>query len=83
MIGNVWELTTSPYTPTYSDHDRGRSGAKGLDPTQPGVPVTVIRGGSYLCAESYCYRFRPAARQAQDTAFGSSHIGFRLVRNSN
>jgi len=82
MVGNVWEWTSSPYTPSHSDNHRAIAGARGLDPTQPGIPVGAIKGGSFLCASSYCYRFRPAARQAQDLAFGTSHIGFRIVRDA-
>lgn len=82
MIGNVWEWTSTPYAPNHSEAARQRAGQSGLDPTQPGVAVGTIRGGSYLCARSYCYRFRPAARQAQDLAFGTSHIGFRIVWSS-
>lgn len=81
MIGNVWEWTATPYAPSYSEVDRSRAGNHGLDPTQPNVPVGTIRGGSYLCSKSYCYRYRPAARQAQDLAFGTSHIGFRIVKD--
>ena len=80
MIGNVWEWTATPYAPTHSDRDRERAGQAGLDLSQPGIPVGTIKGGSYLCATSYCYRFRPAARQAQDRAYGTSHVGFRIVR---
>jgi sulfatase modifying factor 1 len=80
MIGNVWEWTATPYAPTHSDRDRERAGQAGLDLSQPGIPVGTIKGGSYLCASSYCYRFRPAARQAQDLAYGTSHVGFRIVR---
>ena len=40
----------------------------------------VIKGGSYLCAENYCLRYRPAARQSQEFALGSSHIGFRTAK---
>tara|TARA_R110000868_G_scaffold375440_3_gene639983 strand:+ start:19191 stop:20165 length:975 start_codon:yes stop_codon:yes gene_type:complete len=39
----------------------------------------TIRGGSFLCAESYCARFRPVARQAQEWDFSASHIGFRTI----
>ena len=80
MIGNVWEWTSTPYAPSHSRHDRERAGAQGLDPSQPGVPVGVIKGGSYLCAPNYCRRFRAASRQAQDLAFGTSHVGFRVAR---
>ncbi|MDP3459167.1 MAG: SUMF1/EgtB/PvdO family nonheme iron enzyme [Hyphomonas sp.] len=40
----------------------------------------TIKGGSYLCADNFCRRYRPAARQPQETDFSSSHIGFRIVR---
>ncbi|MEO1038664.1 MAG: formylglycine-generating enzyme family protein [Pseudomonadota bacterium] len=42
----------------------------------------VIRGGSFLCAPSYCVRYRPPARQPQEWDFSSSHIGFRVVYDS-
>lgn len=40
----------------------------------------IIKGGSYLCADNYCYRYRPAARQEGPPDTGASHIGFRTVR---
>jgi len=81
MIGNVWEWTSSPYTPDHSDEARRQAGTGGLDPSQPSVPVGTIKGGSFLCARSYCYRYRPAARQSADLALSTSHIGFRIVRD--
>jgi sulfatase modifying factor 1 len=42
----------------------------------------TIKGGSYLCADNFCRRYRPAARQPQDTDFSSNHIGFRIVRDT-
>lgn len=76
MIGNVWEWTSSPFTP-----DRSVEKRQGIDSDPSDLPVGAIKGGSYLCADSYCARFRPAARQAQDLAFGTSHIGFRMARD--
>jgi len=45
-----------------------------------GGEVGTIKGGSYLCAPNYCMRYRPAAREAQETGLGTNHIGFRTVR---
>ncbi|RMF11363.1 MAG: formylglycine-generating enzyme family protein [Alphaproteobacteria bacterium] len=77
MIGNVWEWTASPYYPSHAPS--GKVPDEGYDPRQPGVPVRVIKGGSFLCAPNYCMRYRPAARHAQETGLGTDHIGFRTV----
>ncbi len=39
----------------------------------------LIKGGSFLCAENYCQRYRPAARHPQELDFSTNHIGFRVV----
>jgi len=39
----------------------------------------VIKGGSHLCADSYCLRYRPAARQPEAIDTSTSHIGFRCI----
>ena len=41
----------------------------------------TIKGGSYLCAEIFCARYRSAARQGQEVDFSSNHIGFRVVKD--
>jgi formylglycine-generating enzyme required for sulfatase activity len=41
----------------------------------------VMRGGSYLCHESYCMRYRNAARTATPPDTSTGHIGFRVVRD--
>lgn len=73
MAGNVWEWTT--------DWWGGREAAS-YDPAQPQftVPRKVVKGGSFLCADSYCMRYRPAARRPQMIDTGMSHIGFRCVK---
>lgn len=82
LIGNVWEWTESPF---YLGHDTGLESRfpEGFDPNQPAEEaVAVIKGGSYLCAPNYCMRYRPEARQGQSKGLGTSHIGFRTVRDA-
>ena len=54
-----------------ASYDVGRPGAH--------IPRRVIKGGSHLCAPSYCLRYRPAARQPEAIDTSTSHIGFRCV----
>jgi len=79
MIGNVWEWTTDPYYPDKRFMPPQGVENSGYDPLQPGIPVGVIKGGSFLCSPHFCGRYRPAARHAQDTGLGTNHIGFRTV----
>lgn len=41
----------------------------------------TIKGGSYLCADSHCHRYRVPARQGHEDDFSSGHLGFRVVRD--
>ena len=89
MIGNVWEWTKDwwshplPKGPSCCAVDNPRGGTlKGsFDPRQPQIRIgrKVIKGGSHLCAENYCRRYRPAARHAEMVDTSTSHIGFRCV----
>jgi sulfatase modifying factor 1 len=39
----------------------------------------VMKGGSHLCAQNYCRRYRPAARMPQAIDTSTSHLGFRCI----
>lgn len=49
--------------------------------TPVGKSSHLIKGGSFLCADNFCKRYRPTARQYQDIDFSTNHIGFRLVKD--
>jgi formylglycine-generating enzyme len=55
-----------------------RMAAWPADPLLDG-PRRVIKGGSHLCAPSYCLRSRPAARQGEAVDTSTCHLGFRCV----
>ena len=77
MIGNVWKWTASLYSApgaeTMPEMPTGR--------TPTSRVLRTIKGGSFLCAPNYCRRYRPAARQSQETGFSAAHLGFRTVSN--
>lgn len=50
------------------------------DPRNPlAADSRVQRGGSFLCNDSYCASYRPAARMGCASDTGMSHVGFRCV----
>jgi sulfatase modifying factor 1 len=78
VCGNVWEWTADWFT---TDHGEPAPSPCCGPPRSDGeIPRRVIKGGSHLCAPSYCLRYRPAARQGEAIDTSTSHIGFRCVK---
>jgi sulfatase modifying factor 1 len=42
----------------------------------------VLRGGSFLCSDVYCMRYRAGGRQQGEPKTGQSHTGFRCVKSA-
>ncbi|MFM7807309.1 MAG: SUMF1/EgtB/PvdO family nonheme iron enzyme, partial [Planctomycetota bacterium] len=60
-----------------------------VNPQGPGAAVDarepqahVVRGGSFLCNDSYCSSYRPSARMCETPDTATQHIGFRCVKDA-
>lgn len=74
MIGNVWEWTATRFGP-HGQSNRCFTPSHGLSIQEN----YAVKGGSFLCAPSYCRRYRASARSAQDARSATNHLGFRCV----
>ena len=68
VSGNVWEWCAQQWS------------ASGADEQHP--ETKAIRGGSYLCHDSYCNRYRVAARSGNTPDSSAGNLGFRCVRDT-
>ncbi len=89
MVGNTWEWTKDWWSSPTAEAPKSccaaskpltATEASSIDPNDPArIARKVLKGGSHLCAPSYCRRYRPAARHAQPIDTSTSHVGFRCV----
>jgi formylglycine-generating enzyme len=79
MAGNVWEWTSDLFGAAAEDGRASTCCAPELRNGGERFARHVIKGGSHLCAPSYCLRYRPAARQLETVDTTTGHIGFRCV----
>jgi formylglycine-generating enzyme len=82
ISGNVWEWCSDNYAASYyakspKENPKGPE-AGDLEGNQG---LKVRRGGSFLCADNYCRRYVPNARDSNPADSGACHTGFRCVKD--
>ncbi|XP_011313880.1 sulfatase-modifying factor 1 [Fopius arisanus] len=76
MAGNVWEWTSDWWN---TRHSKDQSN----NPVGPSSGSDKVKkGGSYLCHESYCFRYRCAARSQNTPDTSAGNLGFRCATSS-
>jgi formylglycine-generating enzyme required for sulfatase activity len=86
MLGNVWEITSDLFNINYynelniSKEIINPTGAKiSYSPSNPFQEERVMKGGSFLCHDSYCASYRISSKMGVSIDSGSDHVGFRTV----
>ncbi|MDB5242602.1 MAG: sulfatase-modifying factor protein, partial [Spirosoma sp.] len=84
MEGNVWEWCQDLYRPDYYSQLVRLNPTGPLDsydPDEPGAVKHVQRGGSFLCSDQYCTRYKAGSRGKGEINSGSNNLGFRCVKD--
>ena len=86
MIGNVWEITDDLFNINYyreldssTELNNPKGASSCYNPSNPFETQHVMKGGSFLCHDSYCASYRISARMGVSIDSGSDHTGFRTI----
>ena len=86
MVGNVWEITADLFDVNYYRELEGskllvnpKGAEKSFSLNNPYQVEHVMKGGSFLCHDSYCASFRISSKMGVAIDSGSDHMGFRTV----
>ena len=80
----MWEWCSDWYSAGYylkSPRKNPKGPDSSYDADEPFAPKRVMRGGSFLCSDGFCARYKPYGRGKGEVNTSQSHVGFRCVKD--